>query len=107
MSYHAVGDTVSVHNTGKLPDLRPLTGRPLKRWNNWVAKRPPVVRDLCERFPPWKYFDMPKTGQVVTVLSYFENGTLKVWVHADRVSTPAVVQFGVFGVPPEDLKEHT
>jgi len=94
----------SVINSGVLPELSAPTGENLAEWNKWVEERPPVVADLARRVPPWQYYDMPETGQVVTVESYFEDGTLRVRVVGDRVSIPAIVQFGVFGIRPKDLK---
>ena len=86
-----------------LPPPLPLDDAAKAEWDEWVATRPPVVRALCEKFPPWLYYDMPETGQVVIVQAYDENGTMRVLMVGDRVSVPAIMQYEVFGVPPEDL----
>ena len=86
-----------------LPRMPTLTKRQLASWQKWVASRPKSVRGLCEKFPPWHYYDMPKTGQIVTVESYNEDGTLRVIVVGDQISIPAIVLFEVFGVSPDDL----
>jgi len=86
-----------------LPVMTPPNDEQMEEWREWVAERPTTVRPLCEKFPPWNYYDMPKTGQVVTVDSYNENGTMTVTVVGDQISIPAIVSFGVFGVLPEDL----
>lgn len=91
---------------GTLPPLNPLSAEALAGWNEWVATRPDVVRNVCERFPPWVYYDLPETGQTVIIEAYAEDGTVRVLVVADRISAPAVIQFGVFGIDPEDLVVH-
>lgn len=86
-----------------LPPPDPVTPDILREWEAWAASRPDAVRKMCLSHPPWNYYQMPKTRQIVTIEAYYENGTLRVCVVGDRVSIPAVVQFSVFGVPPGDL----
>jgi hypothetical protein len=72
-------------------------------WKDWVSGRPGVVRDLCERYPPDRLYLLKTTGQRVTILSYFENGTVRVEVSSDW----NLVFFNreVFGIDPSDLEE--
>jgi hypothetical protein len=86
-----------------LPEMEPPNGEQLAAWSEWVAERPASVRALCEKFPPWHYYDMPKTKQIAVVESYSEDGTMRVTIVGDRISIPTMVPFGVFGVLPEDL----
>lgn len=86
-----------------LPEIPMPTAEQIEAWSEWVSERPDSVRALCEKFPPWYYYDMPKTGQVVTIESWSEDGTMRVTVVGDQISIPAIVSFGVFGVPAEDL----
>lgn len=86
-----------------LPPMPEVTPEMQSEWTEWTAMRPESVKALARKFPPWHYYEMPKTKQIVTVESYFENGTLRVTVVGDRISIPAVVRFGVFGVHPNDL----
>lgn len=62
-----------------------------------------MVRDLCERFPPNRLFLLKSTGQRVTIVSYFENGTLKVDVSASF--NQVLFEREVFGISPDDLEE--
>jgi hypothetical protein len=90
-----------------LPEMPSPTEEELASWREWVSSRPPAVKALCEKLPPWHYYDMPKTGQIVTVEAYSENGTVRVNVVGDQISIPAIVSFDVFGVPPDDLVRRT
>lgn len=61
------------------------------------------MKAVCEKLPPWHYYDMPKTGQIVTIEAYGEDGTVRVTVVGDQISVPAIISFEVFGVSPDDL----
>lgn len=86
-----------------LPQIAEPTPEEMTDWQEWVESRPVPIRELCEKFPPWHYYDMPKTGQVVTVESYSEDGTMRVLIVGDRISIPTLMPLEVFGVPAEDL----
>ncbi len=86
----------------------------------WVAERPPAVRAIAERFTPWELYRLKDTGQCVTIVSVFENGTVRVNVpvlynadHIDDHTIDGVItDFSVFGIDPNDLEpcdvpEHT
>lgn len=72
-------------------------------WYEWVASRPPVVKALCEKYPPNILFRLKSTGQRCTVYSYNEAGTLTVSVTGQY----NLIDFSrnVFGIAPEDLEE--
>ena len=36
------------------------TAKQLKGWTKWVAKLPPLVKALAERFDPWTHYRMGK-----------------------------------------------
>ena len=86
-----------------LPQIPPPSETELDAWKEFVDTRPENVRQMCLKLPPWHYYDMPKTGQIVTVEAYNENGTVRVYVVGDRISIPAIVPLEVFGVDPGDL----
>lgn len=86
-----------------LPEIKSPTAAQLRKWNKWVASRPESVRALCEKLPPWNYYDMPETGQIVMIAAYAEDGTVRVDVVGDRISIPAIMSFSVFGVSPDSL----
>jgi hypothetical protein len=92
----------AVINNG-LPAMPVPTKKMLKEWGKWVASRPDAVRVICEKFPPWSYYEMPKTKQIVVIEAWAEDGTMRVTVVGDQISIPAIVPFQVFGVPPDDL----
>jgi len=69
-----------------------------KEHNEWLSGRPKIIRDMYSEFPPNSIYRLLPTGQIVGLVSYFENGTVKVEVLSD------VVPFHVFGVNPKDLE---
>ena len=72
-------------------------------WEDWVSIRPPVVADLCRRYPPDRLYLMKPTGQRVTLVSYSENGTVTVDVSAQW--NCLMFERQVFGVDPTSLEE--
>ena len=82
------------------------TKRNRAAWEAWVAERPASVRALCRRFPPNRHYWLDPPGQVVSVLSYNEAGTLTVLVDpADNPHRLMLFARQVFGIRPEDLHE--
>ncbi len=72
-------------------------------WREWLAERPPEVRDLAKRFPPYKLFRMEDTGHRVFAMAYNEDGTLNVAVTAEF--NFVIFPRNVFGVRPDSLTE--
>lgn len=86
-----------------LPEISAPNKDQLAEWNEWVTGRPAKVRKVCDRLPPWNYYEISKTGQIVTVEAYAEDGTVRVLIVGDRISVPSIMPFEVFGVNPDDL----
>jgi hypothetical protein len=74
-----------------------------REWGEWVATRPPVVQDLCNRFSPDRLYIKKSTGQRVTLHSFSEEGTLTVDVLGSY--NQVIFEMRVFGVHPDDLEE--
>ena len=72
-------------------------------WEEWVSSRPPVVQELCRRYPPDRLYSMKPHGQRVTLVSYSEKGTVTVDVSAQWNFVTFERQ--VFGVNPVNLEE--
>lgn len=72
-------------------------------WDAWVASRPPVVKDLAERFPPNRLYQLKSSGHRVVMYSYSEDGTVTVTVSGDY--NLLTFERHVFGVKPDDLEE--
>jgi hypothetical protein len=72
-------------------------------WTDWVATRPPEIQEMCKRWPPDRLYRMRDTGQRVTLLSYGEDGTVRVSLTGQY----NLVTFDreVFGINPNDLTE--
>lgn len=80
------------------------TPEQIAQWNEWVAERPPAIREVAAKFPPWGLYRLKSSGHRVTVYS-FQNSdpvTMTVLVLAEY----NLVDFerGVFGIPSDDLE---
>jgi hypothetical protein len=74
-----------------------------REWDAWVAERPSIVQELAQRFPWNILYRMKSTGQRCTIVSYNEDGTLRVFVSAKY--NFVLFEREVFGIHPDDLEE--
>ncbi len=76
-------------------------------WAALVASFPPNVREVAEKFFPWKVYRMQSTGHRVTIASFNEEKDGKVSLRVNVTGDLNLVMFErtVFGVPPKDLVE--
>ena len=74
-----------------------------KEWDEWVTARPPVIQDLCKRFPPYNLYRLKNTDHKVTLASYAEDGTLMVNITGEY--NAVMFDRQVFGIEPNDLEE--
>jgi hypothetical protein len=72
-------------------------------WQEWLEGRPAAVRAVAERYPPDRLYKMNDTGQFVTIVSYGEDGTVRVNVEPYRITD--FIPLEVFGVDPNGLEE--
>jgi hypothetical protein len=71
--------------------------------HEWINSRPDCVREMCRICPPNKLYRMKSTGQIVTLCSYNENGTVTVTVGG--AFNAVIIERDVFGVDIFDLEE--
>ena len=57
-----------------------MTKEQQKEWDEWVESRPPVIQKMAKAHPPDRLYRLITTGQRVTLLSYGEDGTVRVLV---------------------------
>lgn len=74
-----------------------------KEWNNWVKTRPPIIQEMCKKFPPNRLYRLKTTGHRVTLYSFCEDGTISVNVTGKY--NAIVFDRCVFGIHPDDLEE--
>ena len=72
-------------------------------WQEWVASRPPQVRDIARRFDPWTLYMLKSTGQLVTLRSFefdetSDRVTLKVEANGETAGDKILS-----GINPDDL----
>lgn len=94
------------------------TKEQLDSWAEWCAERPPHVREVAERFPPWSLWRLDLTNedgapsgryQRVFPVSFGENPDGSVTLTVAVTMEFNDVAFGrqVFGIHPEDLTPTT
>lgn len=74
-------------------------------WNEWLSYQDEPLREFAGRFPPWEFYRMEDTGQIVSVVGFYEDGTVRVYVseqHNDL--TDWRTGFEVFGIKTSNLK---
>lgn len=71
-------------------------------WKEWVASRPDSVRAVAERLDPWTLYRMKSTGRRCTLVSIYENGTVKVSITGEF--NAVMFDRDVFGINPCDLE---
>lgn len=81
----------------------------LEAWTEWLAERPPAIREVAERFPPWELLRLKTSDHRVFIMVYSEDNsgkgppvTLTVAVTAKYNQVSFERQ--VFGISPEDLE---
>ena len=74
-----------------------------KAWEEWVASRPQIIKDLCDLYPPYNLYRLKSSGHRVTLYSYSEDGTVTVNVSGEY--NAVMFDWQVFGIKPEDLEE--
>ena len=75
----------------------------LRDWQEWLAERPQVIKDMAASHPPNRLYRMTSTGQRVTLMSYGEDRTCRVAVTGKYNFVSHERQ--VFGVAIDDLVE--
>jgi hypothetical protein len=80
--------------------IEPTTEQ-IAEWKAWVASRPDCVRKVAERFDPWSLYQMKSTGHRCTLISFFEDGTVKVAITSEF--NALMFERQVFGISPDDL----
>jgi hypothetical protein len=75
-------------------------------WQEWLSERPPHVRLVAEKFPPWELFRLKDSGHRVTIHGFHENGdeSLSMTVHVLGAYNYVLFERTVFGIFPDDLE---
>jgi hypothetical protein len=86
-----------------MAEIYPMNEEKKREWEEWVATRPPMIQEMCRKFPPNKLYRLKNTGHRVSLSSYSEDGTMTVVVSGEY----NLVTFArrVFGIKQEDLEE--
>lgn len=75
----------------------------LRDWQEWLDQRPPAIKAVAERLPPWEKLVLKTTGQLAQVTAYDEHDDGHVSVKITVWRTWLPLAHGVFGVNPDDL----
>jgi hypothetical protein len=93
-------------------------------WSEFLATRPPHVRDVASRFAPWTLYKLITTGQRCSVLGFHEiddeesakiaadgcgvsSAPVAVCIHAENPTLGILTARNVFGIDPATLIEWT
>jgi hypothetical protein len=76
-----------------------------KQWDEWVASRPEIIQVMCRSHPGNRLYRLKTTGQLVTMVSYYEDGTVKVFVDPKFNHGRLFTGQAVFSIKLEDLEE--
>jgi len=72
-------------------------------WQEWLKNKPPIIKELAARFPPYKLFRLKPTGQRGPIVSLSESGTVTMQITGDF--NRVMFAKNVFGLNPDDLEE--
>ena len=72
-------------------------------WDAGVQSRPPVIQELCRRFPANRLYHLKQSTHYVTIFSYEDGDTTTVTISGDR--NFVIFERRVFGVAPDELEE--
>ena len=86
----------------------------LKEWEDWVKERPEIIQGVISKhnLAPWYLMRMKRTGQIVYINKFYEDGTVAVLAvlveqrfntGITKISTPPD-GLCVFGVDPANLE---
>jgi hypothetical protein len=75
-----------------------------REWREWVAGRPESVKAVCQNYPPDTLYKLKETGQVGTVVGYFEDGTVRM-LFTSELNPLSFTDLEVFGIDPKSLEE--
>lgn len=73
------------------------------KWEDWLASRPPKVRDVARRFPPDTCYRCTEDRGHYAIYSYEETGAGPVTVKLIHGADSFLPFVRVFGVDPETL----
>jgi len=78
-------------------------------WKQWLSERPQSVRDVAERFVPWKEYKKARTLDTwsrYSPRSYEEQEDGTVTITCETYNAlPIGIRYWVFGINPSDLEE--
>lgn len=84
-----------------------MTANPLaerdETFKQWLKGRPPVIRRLVAKFPPYALYRLKESHHIVSLYAYWEDGTMSVLVTKD-LNPKIGFERRVFGIKPKDLE---
>lgn len=93
-----------------MPEIKEEIEKRHQMLDDWLQDRPQIIKDLADKISPFKTYVVKETGQLGTVYSFSENGTLTLNItgHKDkfRDAMEKLIPLRVFGFRPEDLEEY-
>lgn len=80
-----------------------------KELEEWLSDKPEIIKNMALSLSPFLAYRIKNTGQRGTIISYSEDGTVKLFIHGHDHemlnSLYSQIPLTVFGLKPEDLEE--
>lgn len=86
-----------------MAELQKLTLREQEELADWLDNLPLKCKEVATKYPPNRLYLLKSTNQRVFIVSYYEDGTLGVFVSGKYNLTQ--FERKVFGIQPADLVE--
>jgi len=83
----------------------------MEMFNEWLKDRPACIQELAAKYPPNRLYSYAPHGQLVTLESYFEDGTVSVSIEHEFNRgglfgiMGEICNRSVFGIPVDKLTE--
>lgn len=78
-----------------------MTENEFEEARQWYESRPDCIKQMIRRQPPGQLYTLKTTGQLCKILSYGEDGTLRICAWREEI--PGFSERQVFGINPDDL----
>ncbi len=70
----------------------------------WLEGRPDAIKQMARKYPPWNEYKIKSTGQTCHLVSYAEEGTVRVNITSFTLENLFGAERQVLGISIDDLE---